>query len=106
MRTDLPPGPRTLPPWQLARFTLDFIRYMEMCAARYGDVFALRPTTLGSVVVATGPAEVQAILTDRDRFAGGEAAWLLEPVTGRGSVILASGEKHMRQRKRLLAPFH
>jgi cytochrome P450 len=103
---DSPPGPRSPRPWQFARFTLDFVRYLERCAARYGDVFTLRPPPFDGFVVATGPEEVHQILTDRDRFAGGDAAWLLEPVTGRGSVILAAGEPHMRQRKRLLPPFH
>jgi cytochrome P450 len=104
--TTEPPGPRSPGAWQLARFTLDFVRYLEACADRYGEVFTLRPHGLDALVVATGPAEVHAVLTDRDRFAGGEAAQLLEPVTGRASVILAGGAQHMRQRKRLLAPFH
>jgi cytochrome P450 len=101
-----PPGPSSPPTWQLGRFAFDFVRYLERCAARYGDVFTLRASALGPLVVATGPAEVQAILTDRERFVGGEAAELLEPVIGRRSVIIAGGAEHMRQRKRLLAPFH
>jgi len=101
-----PPGPRSPRAWQFARFTLGFIDYLERCAARYGDVFTLRPPPFDGFVVATGPAEVHQILTDRERFAGGDAAWLLEPITGRGSVILAAGEPHMRQLKRLLPPFH
>src|SRR5262245_27586233 len=101
-----PPGPRSPKAWQFARFTLGFVDYLERCAARYGDVFTLRPPPFDGFVVATGPEEVHQILTDRERFAGGDAAWLLEPITGRGSVILAAGEPHMRQRKRLLPPFH
>jgi cytochrome P450 len=101
-----PPGPRAPRAVQLWRFNADFLGFMEECAARYGDTFTIRPFPYQGFVVATAPAEIEAVLTDRERFAGGEAAALIEPVVGRYSVILASGATHMRQRKRLLAPFH
>jgi cytochrome P450 len=101
-----PPGPGETSAVQLWRFNRDFLGFMEDCVARYGDTFTIRPFPYDRFVVATAPADVEAVLTDRERFAGGDAAGLIEPVVGRYSVILASGQTHMRQRKRLLAPFH
>lgn len=102
----LPPGPRTPALWQLLRFGTDFIGTLEACARRYGDVFTVAGGPGEKLVVATGPADAQAIMTDGSRFAGGDAARLVEPITGPASVIIASGEAHMRQRRLLLPPFH
>src|SRR5437763_8650483 len=101
-----PPGRKSPCGWQFLRFSVTFIGYMEACAKRFGDVFTLRPYPFEPLVAAVAPVDVHAILTDRERFAGGGAARLIEPVTGRRSVILASGDAHMHQRKLLLPPFH
>jgi cytochrome P450 len=106
MNVQAPPGPRAASAVQLWRFNRDFLGFMEDCVAHYGDTFTIHPFPYDRFVVATAPADVEAVLTDRERFAGGDAAGLIEPVVGRYSVILASGQTHMRQRKRLLAPFH
>ncbi len=102
----LPPGPRSPAAWQGLRFYVDFMRYMESCSARYGSVFTLRLPTGRALVIASDPPDVQAILTDAERFVGGEAARLLEPLVGPSSVIITSGATHMRQRRLLLPPFH
>jgi cytochrome P450 len=100
-----PPGPRSLAPWQGLRFYVDFVRYMDACTARHGSVFTLRLHPFGAFVCASDPADVQAILTDTERFVGGDAARLLEPLVGPSSVIITSGATHMRQRKLLLPSF-
>jgi cytochrome P450 len=102
----VPPCPRSPAVWQFARYNFDYIRYMDACHTRHGDVFMLRLFPFGKVVVASAPADVKAVLTDTTRFAGGEANEMLEPVTGPRSVLLATGATHMRKRKLLLPAFH
>ncbi len=101
-----PPGPTTPRLHQLWRLNSDFLGFMESCAERYGDVFTISAPPYDAFVVATAPQDIQAILCDRDRFAGGEAADFIAPLVGERSVIVASGGDHMRQRKLLLPPFH
>ncbi len=102
----LPPGPQAPGLWQGLRFYLDFVRFMEQGAARHGGVFTVRMQPFESFVVAWKPDDVRTVLTDAERFVGGEAAGLLEPLVGRSSAILTSGATHMRQRRLLLPPFH
>jgi hypothetical protein len=56
---------------QLWRFNRDFLGFMEECVARHGDTFTIRPFPYDRFVVATAPVDVEAVLTDRERFAGG-----------------------------------
>jgi len=105
-QSPLPPGPSTLRLHQLWRFNTDFIGFMASNVERYGEVFTIRVPPYDAVVVATAPSDIQAILCDRDRFVGGEAARFLVPLVGERSVIVTSGDAHMRQRKLLLPPFH
>jgi cytochrome P450 len=100
------PGPRAPVPVQFLRLTRDFIGYLEECADRYGDVFSLRLPYYRRVVVATGPDDVHAILTDGQRFVGGNAGDMAAPILGRSSLMLTSGVEHRRQRKLLMPAFH
>lgn len=106
IQSSLPPGPSTPRLHQLWRFNADFIGFVESNAERYGEVFTIRVPPYDAVVVATAPSDIQAILCDRDRFVGGEAARFLVPLVGERSVIVTSGDAHLRQRKLLLPPFH
>ncbi|MEA2166912.1 MAG: hypothetical protein QOF76_212 [Solirubrobacteraceae bacterium] len=73
----------------------------------YGPVFTARifPFKAG-LVCAADPATNQEVLTDTERFVGGDAAILLEPIVGTGSLILTPPPRHLRNRKLLLPPFH
>ncbi len=105
-QSSLPPGPSTPRLHQLWRFNADFVDFMASNAERYGEVFTIRVPPYDAVVVATAPLDIQAILCDRERFVGGEAASFLVPLVGERSVIVSSGGAHLRQRKLLLPPFH
>jgi cytochrome P450 len=58
------------------------------------------------VVLATDAATNHEVLTDQERFVGGDAAGLLEPIVGPSSLILTPPPAHLRNRKLLLPPFH
>ncbi len=102
-----PPGSRAPKAWQFLRWIADPIGYAEACQARYGPTFTVRMFLFDRVVLASDPADVKAILTDSERFRGGDVAGkLLEPIAGGTSVLGTSGEVHMRQRKLLLPSMH
>jgi cytochrome P450 len=102
-----PPGPTAPLPWQLIRAGQDPIGYLTACAERFGDVFTVRtPRPLGPLVIASGPSEINQILTDTDRFEGGRMNPLMVPYTGQRSVIVISGQEHLRRRKLVLPTFH
>ena len=103
---ELPPGPRTPRAWQFARYSLDFVRFLEECEERYGTVFTLRHYPYDAFVVVTGVDDVQTVITDRRRFPGGGGTRVIEPLVGRNSVLIAAGAQHLRQRKLLLPSLH
>jgi cytochrome P450 len=104
---DLPPGPRLPRAWQLARYQLAPVAFMEACAARYGGVFTLRMAQLGDVVVATEPAGIRTVLTSADdRFVDGAAVRAFEPIVGPAALMLSRGEAHARRRQVLAPAFH
>ena len=101
------PGPRAPKAWQFLRWISDPVGYSEACERRYGSVFALRIFLFDRVVLASDPDDVRRILTDTERFVGGDVSrQLVEPMVGATSVLTTAGADHMRQRKLLLPPMH
>jgi cytochrome P450 len=101
-----PAGPKTPKMVQLARLTYDPLGYMLAARARFGPVFTLRFYPYEAVVCATDPTTIKQVLTDQDSFVAGEAANLLIPLVGAGSLIVTPPPRHLRNRKLLLPPFH
>jgi cytochrome P450 len=103
----LPPGPRAPRLWQLCRYQLDPLAYVEACAARYGSVFTLRMHVVGTFVAVVDPADVQTVLADApDRFPGEQDSSPLTPLAGETAMMFATGATHRAQRKVLLPAFH
>ncbi|MFL5780241.1 MAG: cytochrome P450 [Thermoleophilaceae bacterium] len=103
----LPPGPR----WPRALQTLWYAArptsMLRRCRARYGPVFTIRTYGLGDMVFLADPAAVKQVFTgDRDVLHAGEANAAMEPVLGPHSLLLLDGDRHLRERKLLLPPFH
>lgn len=91
----------------MMRCQLDFAGYLDECVARHGSVFTLRIPPFDAFVAATEPTGVEQVLTGTTaRFTDGAATAILEPLVGRQSLILSTGETHLRQRKALLPAFH
>src|SRR4051794_24426767 len=102
-----PPGlaaPRAV---QTARFSRDPLGFLRELRAQFGPVFSLRVfPNRGGFVCATDPETTRAVLTDQERFVGGDAAALIEPIVGRHSLILTPPPRHLHNRRLLLPPFH
>jgi cytochrome P450 len=91
---------------QTVRFGRDPLGELMRARAQLGPVFSLRLLPYQALVCGTDPATNQEILTDQERFVGGKAADLLEPIVGPHSLILTPPPRHLPNRKRLLPPFH
>jgi cytochrome P450 len=92
---------------QMLRFSQRQIEYVFGARRRLGDTFRMRTAMPGGPVVTSHPDHVRSLFTAKPELAPsltGESP--LRPILGTGSVLTAVGERHMRQRKLLLPPFH
>jgi cytochrome P450 family 135 len=83
-------------------------RYLAACRRRYGPLFTIRIVPMGTLVYVTDPAEIKRVFTgDPSVFHAGEAnSTVLGKVLGPHSVLTLDGDEHLRQRRRMLPPFH
>jgi cytochrome P450 len=103
----LPPGLRRPPIVQLLQWTAGPLPFMDECAQRFGDLFTVRFTGLGTVVFVSSPELVKQVFTGDPRVLhAGEANEILRPVVGSSSVLLLDDAAHLRQRRLLSPPFH
>jgi len=92
---------------QMTQWVADPVGYMETNARRYGDVFTARFRSLGAIVFFSHPQAVQEILTaDARSFDAGRGNGILMSLVGDNSLLLLDGERHKRERKLLMPPFH
>jgi cytochrome P450 len=100
----LPSGPR-ITPVQTLRFIRDATRFFVDCRERYGDPFTA-PLPVGNVVITGSPEGL------RDIFSADPATFEplgqlpLAPAVGDNSLLLMGGQRHKRERKLLMPPFH
>ncbi|HEX8975013.1 MAG TPA: cytochrome P450 [Solirubrobacteraceae bacterium] len=110
-----PSEPLVLPPgdpharWvQTIRFSARPLSFNLRAHRRYGDVWQLRLATRREPFVVTcHPDHVQSLMKARPADAPsltGESP--LRPILGPDSVLTSVGDRHLRQRRLLLPPFH
>lgn len=104
----LPPGPRTPPLYQIARWVARPIELLEECQRAYGDVFTMRAPRAAAFVIVAAPELIKEVFAaDPDvLLAGMGNAMLLEPIVGKSSVLTLDGAEHLRQRRLLLPAFN
>src|SRR5437763_6281022 len=101
------PGPRLPRAVQTVLWAARPIWFMQQARRRYGDVFTVRPYAFGEIVVLSDPEHIKEVFTgDREVFAAGKANAAMSPVLGSHSLLTLDGERHLRQRKLMLPPFH
>ena len=97
----------TSPPWwQLMNWISDPIGFQAKYSQKYGDIFTMRLSGLGSPVVIGNPQAIQQIFSQDSQFDVGRANALAETLVGRNSLMLMDGARHRRERKLLMPPFH
>lgn len=101
----LPEGPSEWSLLQGLRWGFQRVRFLEDCAARYGDIFTIQ---LGktALVVTARPADLRTLFSGRaDTFVTGAANAGLIDVIGRESLFVLDGAEHRRVRKLCLPTF-
>ena len=92
---------------QVVRFNQRQIEFVFRARREHGEVFRMRGTVPGGPVVTSHPDHVRSLFTcraDEAQSLTGESG--LRPIVGPNSTLTAVGERHLRQRKLLLPPFH
>ena len=96
------------PPFRLLQslhFLKDTAGFVRQAVAKYGDPFVAR-LPMGTVAVTGEQDGLKEIFSaDPDIFEP-IARVPLEPILGLNSMLLLSGERHKRERKLLMPPFH
>jgi cytochrome P450 family 135 len=103
----LPPGPR-LPSFALLLLMMRWWpRVVSICRRRYGDVFTLTNSMMGSMVYLADPADIKTVFAGDPRiFHAGEANSMLAGLLGESSVLVLDGDVHRERRRVMMAPFH
>ncbi len=105
--TALPPGPSLPSPLQLARWIREPIAFLHECRERYGRAYTMRLPTLPPMVMVSDPAVIRDVFTGSpDDLYAGQGNRILEPILGRGSLLLLDGARHLRERRLVMPPFH
>lgn len=103
----LPDGPRLPALLQGVRFVVSPVAFFDDCRRRFGDPFTVRLPVSGPVVLFSDPAAIREIFTgDPDTLRAGEANAMLRPILGPSSLLLLDGDRHLRDRRMMLPPFH
>ncbi len=92
---------------QVLRFNQRQIEFVFRARREHGEVFRMRGTVPGGPVVTSHPDHIRSLFTCKAHEAQsltGESG--LRPVVGPNSTLTAVGERHLRQRRLLLPPFH
>lgn len=106
--TVAPPSLHLSPARQGLRFAARPMSFAIGAHRRFGDVWTLRmPMRPEGMTITCHPDHVQSLLKAKPADAPsltGESP--LRPILGPNSVLTSVGDRHMRQRKLLLPPFH
>ena len=103
----LPAGPRLPAMLQGLWFVTQPVEYFERCRRRFGDPFTIRLPATPPVVLFSDPVAIREIFTgDEDALRAGEATVVLRPILGPDSLLLIDGERHLRERRMMMPPFH
>ncbi|MDE5107208.1 MAG: cytochrome P450 [Trichodesmium sp. St17_bin3_1_1] len=90
---------------QRLQILLDPVNTLESYAKKYGDIFIVQTFT-GPVVSLNSPQTLQEILTKDNNQYEIPGSQLLQLMLGKYSVVSLSGDRHRRERKLLMPPFH
>jgi cytochrome P450 family 110 len=93
--------------WQLINWIADPLGFQIRNSQKYGDIFIMRLSGLGTFVIVGNPQAIQEIFNqDAKQFDVGRANALAKPLLGDNSLILMDGDRHRRERKLLMPLFH
>lgn len=103
----MPPGPRLPSPVQLVLMGVAWPQFVAASKRRYGTVFTLRNSMMGTMVYLADPAHIKTVFAgDPKIFHAGEANSMLSGLLGDSSVLVVDGDVHRDRRRLMMGPFH
>jgi cytochrome P450 len=103
----LPEGPKTHPLIQLFAWIADPLDYLDCNRKLYGDIFTLRIAGFEPLVIISNTQAIQEIFNrDSKEFDAGRSNEIIRFLVGDNSLFLMDGDRHKRERKLLMPPFH
>jgi cytochrome P450 family 135 len=103
----LPPLVKMPRPLVTVRVSVRQLSFLFRARRLYGETFTVRGAFGNDVVFVSHPDHVKSLFTAKSELVHstvGESP--LRPIVGPNSILTSLGERHMRQRKLLLPPFH
>jgi cytochrome P450 len=92
---------------QLANWIARPYDFLDECAEKYGDTFTIKLVEFPPLVFLSNPQAIKEIFAvDARQFDAGRSNKILISLLGSNSVVLLDGDRHQRQRKLLMPPFH
>ena len=92
---------------QLAHWMVRPYDFLDECAQNYGDIFTIKLVGFPPLIFFSNPQAIKEIFTvDAKQFDAGKSNEILIFLLGSNSVVLLDGDRHRRQRKLLMPPFH
>ncbi|WP_414621197.1 cytochrome P450 [Calothrix sp. CCY 0018] len=92
--------------WQLMNWIADPIEFQKKYSRKYGDIFTIQLSGIGSSVIIAHPNAIQELFSQDSKFDIGRANELAEPLIGKNSLMMMDGSRHRRERKLLMPAFH
>ncbi|MCV7298313.1 cytochrome P450 [Mycobacterium barrassiae] len=106
-RDGLPPGPKVPSAIQLVVMLGWWAPFVAACRRRYGKMFTLRNTMMGTMVYLADPDAIKTVFAGDPRiFHAGEANSMLGGLLGDSSVLVIDDDVHRDRRRMMMAPFH
>jgi cytochrome P450 len=103
----LPDGPKTPAFLQTLQWIVRPLETLDYRLKKYGDTFRIFGNQFPPTLYFSSPQAIQAIMTAApDQIGYVDSNKLLKPLVGENSLLVLSGERHQRQRKLLMPPFH
>jgi cytochrome P450 family 110 len=103
----LPQGSNSPKLLQLLAWIATPLDYLDNCAKKYGNMFTVRFVGFKPLVFINHPQAIQQIFSsDSQKFDSGRSNTLIKALLGDKSIILLDGDRHKRERKLLMPPFH
>ncbi|MEQ8974284.1 MAG: cytochrome P450 [Coleofasciculus sp. C1-SOL-03] len=107
VKTTQPEGPKAPKWWQKIQWITKPLDYMDAAGQQYGDIF--NAPVIGNhscMLFVSHPQALKQIFTNDTKQFIAPPDRLLQPIVGDYSILVLEGNRHRRERKLLLPPFH
>ena len=93
---------------QQIQSTLKPLEFLDYCAQNYGELFFTNSFGNLETLVVSHPQDLQELFNPKNKIldAPGAANEIFKPQLGENSLIVQDGERHQKQRKLIMPPFH